>query len=157
MAIRLRNESQGQTVISRMTAPKTPYLAVDCALFDREGRVLLVKRKNPPFEGHLALPGGFVNVGEDVETACRRELREEAGIEAPELRLLGIYSEPGRDPRGHICTVVFVGVTDTRDVAAGDDATDVVWADDWRQRNLAFDHRDILADAERFLTDADAR
>jgi 8-oxo-dGTP diphosphatase len=62
-----------------MPKPATPLLTVDCIALDSEGRVLLIKRKNPPFEGQYALPGGFVDVGETVEEACRRELHEETG------------------------------------------------------------------------------
>ncbi|WP_083567808.1 NUDIX hydrolase [Hyphomicrobium sp. CS1GBMeth3] len=84
-----------------MPKPETPLLTVDCVAFDSRGRVLLIRRNNAPFSGHLALPGGFVDVGETVEEACRRELAEETGIKARALTLVGVYSDPERDPRGH--------------------------------------------------------
>ena len=74
----------------------------------RKGRVLLVRRGHPPFKGKYALPGGFVEIGETVEDACRRELMEETGVKAGRLQLLGVYSDPKRDPRGHTCAVVFL-------------------------------------------------
>src|SRR5690606_7419628 len=92
-----------------MAFPQTPALTTDCVVFDESGRVLLIRRKFPPFEGGFALPGGFVDVGETVEDACRRELKEETGLEAGDLTLIGVYSDPTRDPRGHTCSVAFIG------------------------------------------------
>ena len=126
-------------------------LAVDCAVFDDNRRVLLIVRKNPPYQGQFALPGGFVEVGEDVESACRRELFEETGLAPERLRLLGVYSDPDRDPRGHICSVVFAGSMPPDEPTAADDASAASWIADWRDRQLAFDHRTILEDAERLL------
>jgi len=91
-----------------MPRPKTPALTADCVVVDARNRVLLVRRKYPPFKGRYALPGGFVEIGETVEDACRRELLEEAGVCVGKLTLLGIYSDPTRDPRGHTCSVVFL-------------------------------------------------
>ena len=91
-----------------MAMPKTPALTTDCVLFDAGGRVLLIRRGHDPFKGAYALPGGFVDIGETVEEACRRELREEAGIEVGDLTLVGVYSDPRRDPRGHTSTVAFM-------------------------------------------------
>jgi 8-oxo-dGTP diphosphatase len=111
--------------------------------------VLLIRRGNAPFKGAYALPGGFVDIGETVEAACRREVREEVGIEVEGLRLIGVYSDPGRDPRGHTVSAAFLA----RPVAgaapqAGDDAAAVEWVGDWRSVELAFDHARVLADAE---------
>lgn len=134
-----------------MSAPQTPLLAADCALFDPDGRVLLVTRANPPFKGFLALPGGFVEVGERVEDACRRELKEETGIVADKLTLLGLWSDPARDPRGHVCSAVFAGTVPGGDPHGGDDAADAAWVGDWRAHDLAFDHAGIVKAAETFL------
>ena len=85
-----------------MPRPTTPALAVDviAQLADRPGLpVVLVARRYPPLG--WAIPGGFVDVGETVEQAALRELREETGLDGESLRLLGVYSDPGRDPRGH--------------------------------------------------------
>ena len=91
-----------------MPFPPTPALTTDCVVFDERGYVLLIRRKNEPFGGSYALPGGFVDVGEQVEDACRRELSEETGLQVGELRLVGVYSDPKRDPRGHTCSVVYL-------------------------------------------------
>jgi 8-oxo-dGTP diphosphatase len=134
-----------------MPKPKTPLLSVDCAVFDARGRVLLVRRKNPPFQGRFALPGGFVDIGEMVEDACRRELQEETGVKAGRLRLVGVYSDPRRDPRGHTCSVVFLAVVRRARASAGDDAAAAEWVEDWRKAELAFDHAKVLADASQML------
>jgi 8-oxo-dGTP diphosphatase len=131
--------------------PETPRLTTDCVVLDRKDRVLLVRRKNPPFEGHYALPGGFVDIGETVEDACRRELLEETGLKAGRLRLLGVYSDPKRDPRGHTVSVVFATRPRSARIAAGDDAATAEWIGDWRSLPLAFDHARILADAVSML------
>jgi 8-oxo-dGTP diphosphatase len=132
-----------------MTKPKTPLLAADCVVLDTRGRVLLIRRKFPPFEGRYALPGGFVEIGETVEEAARRELAEETGVKAGKLRLLGVYSDPRRDPRGHTCSVVFLVSTPRARPKAGDDAAAADWIKDWTKVDLAFDHAQILADARK--------
>jgi 8-oxo-dGTP diphosphatase len=132
-----------------MPFPVTPALTVDCVVFDRRGRVLLIRRGNEPFKGAYALPGGFVEVGETVESACRRELEEETGIKAGALALVGVYSDPKRDPRGPTCSVAFLARVDGAEPKAGSDAAAAAWVGDWRSLKLAFDHALILADAER--------
>jgi 8-oxo-dGTP diphosphatase len=132
-----------------MPKPKTPPLAADCVVFDPSGAVLLIERKYPPFKGQLALPGGFVEIGETVEDACRRELMEEIGVKAGRLELVGVYSDPGRDPRGHTVSVVFLTRVRSRKIKAGDDAADAKWVSDWHRLPLAFDHAKILSDVRR--------
>jgi len=128
--------------------PRNPALATDCVLFDAQGRVLLIRRGNSPFKGNYAIPGGFVDVGESVEAACRRELKEETGLSVGELRLVGVYSDPKRDPRSHVVSVVYMGEVKTANPKAGDDASDARWVKYWRRAKLAFDHADILSDAD---------
>lgn len=132
-----------------MAPPKTPLLTVDCVVLNPRGEVLLIERKNGPYRGHLALPGGFVDIGETVEDACRRELMEETGVKAGKLTLVGVYSDPNRDPRGHTASVVFLTRVRTNKTEAGDDAASARWVADWRRLPLAFDHAKILADAMR--------
>ncbi|HEX6001372.1 MAG TPA: NUDIX hydrolase [Hyphomicrobiaceae bacterium] len=133
-----------------MAKPKTPLLTADCVVLDGRGRVLLVRRRYAPFKGQYALPGGFVEIGETVEAAARRELMEETGLEAGRLRLLGVYSDPSRDPRAHTCSVVYLAsVPRGARPAAGDDAAAAEWVEDWSKVDLAFDHAKILADARR--------
>jgi len=134
-----------------MAFPATPALTTDCVAFDAKGRVLLIRRKNAPHKGSYALPGGFVDVGETVEAACRRELKEETGMEVGALTLIGVYSHPKRDPRGHTCAVAFLGRARKGTPRAGDDAAAAEWVDNWRAEKLAFDHAQILADAQRLL------
>lgn len=140
-----------------MALPKTPALTTDCVIFDGKGRVLVIRRGNPPFKGGYALPGGFVEIGETVEEACRREVLEEVGLTVGDLRLIGVYSDPARDPRGHTVSVAFLtvlpGVSAPK---AGSDAKSVEWVRDWRNLPLAFDHAQILADAEA-LADGTSR
>ena len=130
-----------------MSRPETPLLATDCVVLDDGGRVLLIRRKNEPYQGALALPGGFVEIGESVEAACRRELREETGLEAGQLELVGVYSDPARDPRGHVCSVTVLARIDGGTAAAGDDAEAIEWVFDPDEHQLAFDHARILRDA----------
>jgi 8-oxo-dGTP diphosphatase len=133
-----------------VAAPKTPLLATDCVVFDGAGRVLLIRRKNEPFKGAFALPGGFVEIGETVEAACRREVLEETGVAVRELRLVGVYSDPKRDPRGHTVSVAYATlVQEAISPRAGSDAAAAEWVLDWRNAALAFDHAVIVADAER--------
>ena len=113
-----------------MALPQTPALTTDCVIFDPVGHVLLIRRKHEPSAGSHALPGGFVKIGETVEAACRREVREEAGVEVSELTLVGVYSNLKRDPRGHIVSVAYA--TELSGDAlpiAGSDATNAEWVD----------------------------
>ena len=84
-------------------SPKTPALTTDCVVVDARGRVLLIRRGHPPFKGKYALPGGFVDVGETVEDACRRELLEETGVKVKRLELLGrLFRPQARSARAHL-------------------------------------------------------
>ena len=119
-----------------------------------EGRlhVLLVRRKEDPYSGCWALPGGFKRPDESLDQAAARELEEETGVAAPaRLLQLGAYGNPGRDPRTNVVTVAYLAVTpDITDVNAGSDAADArVWPVDEAlgSLDLAFDHSVILADA----------
>jgi len=134
-----------------MPLPPTPALSVDAVVIDARGFVLLVRRGHPPFKGCFALPGGFVEVGETVEDAVRRELWEETGVRAGRLTLIGVYSDPRRDQRGHTCSVAFLARVRRATARPGDDAAAVAWVDRWRRVPLAFDHAQILGDAQRLL------
>ncbi|PJK28065.1 NUDIX domain-containing protein [Minwuia thermotolerans] len=126
-----------------------PALTVDCVVFDAEERLLLIRRGKPPFEGMHALPGGFVDLGERAEEAAARELAEETGIEARPERLIGVYSDPARDPRGHVVSVAFLFrlPPDAPAPRGGGDAAAAAFHADWRELDLAFDHAQILDDA----------
>lgn len=134
-----------------MAKPVTPLLAVDCVVLDSESRVLLIRRGNEPHRGQYALPGGFVDVGETVEDACRRELMEETGVKAGRITLVGVFSDPARDPRGHTVSVAFLTRVRSAKAVAGDDAAAVEWVANWQRQDLAFDHKKILRKAMRLL------
>ncbi|HTP55494.1 MAG TPA: NUDIX hydrolase [Thermoplasmata archaeon] len=131
-----------------MRGSRGPSLTVDAVWIDR-GRILLVRRGRPPFEGRWALPGGFVEPGETVEAAVARELREETGLRARPAELVGVYSDPARDPRGPTVSVVFRMVGRARRPRGGDDAADAAWQPLANAHGLAFDHDRIVADAVR--------
>lgn len=125
----------------------TPRIAADCVVFNPAGRLLVIRRANPPFAGQLALPGGFVEAGESVDSACRRELFEETGLTVGALRLVGVYSEPGRDPRGPVVSIAYLARVGDVEPRAGDDAAATQWIAPEEAKGLAFDHDHIVADA----------
>lgn len=132
-------------------------VTVDVALFTRRGgrlHVALVERANEPFQGLWALPGGFVEVDEDLPEAAARELREETSlvVEPSSLAQLGAYGAPGRDPRGRIVSIVYwVVLPEVADPVGGSDAAAcrLLAVDDIVSGlvTLAFDHVAILGDA----------
>ncbi|MEW6637190.1 MAG: NUDIX hydrolase [Actinomycetota bacterium] len=128
-----------------MPGPETPKLMVDVVIPSGEG-VVLIRRGTDPFEGQWALPGGFVEVGETVEQAAVREAAEETGMAVEIARLVGVYSDPERDPRGHNVSVAFLARPVGGDLSAASDAAEVAVLD-YRDVELAFDHRKILDDA----------
>jgi len=130
-----------------MTRPITPQLTADVIievpLLD-DKPIILIERKYEPFG--WAIPGGFVDVGETIASAARREALEETTLEVDLELLLGIYSNPERDFRGHTVSAVFVGNATGKPVAA-DDAKDIGLFDPFDITvNLAFDHRQIIED-----------
>lgn len=127
---------------------ETPALTTDGVLLE-EGQVLLVRRGRPPWKGRWALPGGFVEIGEDCESAVARELREETGLRVRPVRLVGVYSDPRRDPRGHIVTVAYLVRSRGGRPKGGDDAAEARWFPLSRLPLLAADHARILRDARR--------
>jgi len=126
----------------------SPSLAVD-AVWLRRGRVLLVRRGRPPFRGKWALPGGFVEIGETVEEAVLRELREETGLEGRVGPVIGVWSDPKRDPRKHTVSVVFRIRGPGGIPRGGDDAATAEWVPVRPLPPLAFDHEKILRTALR--------
>ncbi len=123
--------------------PRTPLLTVDAVIFVRGG-IVLIKRKNPPYG--WALPGGFVEVGESVETAVRREALEETGLELDDLELVGVYSDPARDPRFHTASVVFRARSQGHPVGQDDAAEARIFSPDALPDPIAFDHLRIITD-----------
>lgn len=136
-----------------------PAVTVDLVAFTRQAegfRVLMIRRKRDPFQGRWALPGGFVEIDEPIEAAARRELKEETGLDLVDgLHFLGVWGEPGRDPRGRVISMVYsVAIAlPTSTVVGGDDAEEAAWLDPFHLANLAFDHEAILRSAVRWLVD----
>ncbi len=132
-----------------------PAVTVDVVIITREARprVLLIRRKHEPFAGQWALPGGFVDMDETLEAAARRELQEETGLKDVALKQLGVFADPGRDPRGRTISIAYLAHLPLagRQLQAGDDAAAAAWHSLHRLPPLAFDHRLILALAKKEL------
>jgi len=140
-----------------------PTVTVDVVVFGLDMtdpptlNVLLIKRGRPgtPFEGHWAIPGGFVNENEDLDTAARRELAEETHAEPTFIEQLATFGKPGRDPRGHVISVAYMALvrTDSVQVQGDDDASEAAWwpVNDLHRLDLAFDHDEILGVALKRL------
>jgi 8-oxo-dGTP diphosphatase len=124
---------------------KNPKLTVD-GIALKDGQIVLIQRKNQPFQGQYALPGGFVEYGETVDNAVVREFLEETGLQTRIKRLLGVYSEPGRDPRGHTVSVVFELEIIGGNLQSGDDAAEAKLFQLDNLPELAFDHSKIVSD-----------
>lgn len=129
-----------------MTETRLPRLTVDALTRDAGGRLLLVRRGRPPFEGRWALPGGFVEYGETTEAACARETLEETGVAVEVGALAGVYSRPDRDPRGHTVSAVYFCRPIAGEAAGGDDAAEARWfaPDQLPGLAFAFDHAEIV-------------
>lgn len=144
--MRTLNRKPQMNADKRRFVPKTPLLTVD-ALILYDNKLVLIRRRNPPFENDFALPGGFVEVGEPVEAAIVREAKEETGLEIEIIKLLGVYSEPSRDPRGHTVSVCYLARGFGK-LKAGSDAKDIRLFGFSEIPKLAFDHNKIVENAK---------
>lgn len=127
-------------------------LSVDCVIFgyaDGKLKVALIERKKPPFVGHWAIPGGFVEGDETVEQAAMRELKEETGIGDIYMEQFHVFSDPDRDPRGRVITVAFFALiaSDKIQLVSSDDAAQAQWFPAYDLPSLPFDHDQIYAQA----------
>lgn len=122
------------------------FVTVDILVINNETEeILLIKRLNEPFKDCWALPGGFVDENEDLEDAAHRELKEETNLELEELYQIGAFGTPGRDPRGHMVSVAYLGYkNDIDDAKAMDDAKELKWFKINNLPKLAFDHKEII-------------
>jgi 8-oxo-dGTP diphosphatase len=126
-----------------------PSVTVDVVMMgvrQRDLQVLLIKRRAWPYEGMWAIPGGFVNIHESLETAAKRELQEETGLQDVYLEQLYTFGDPARDPRTRVITVVYFALLDSErlQVRTSDEAVDVGWFPVYALPPLAFDHEEIL-------------
>ena len=132
---------------------KSPSITADGILIKNQ-QILLVKRKNQPFKGKWALPGGFVEYEEKTEDTVIREVLEETGLKTKINQLAGVYSDPDRDPRGHTITVAYILDIIGGELVAGDDASDVKFFNVKELPNLSFDHSKIINEVlQRFYHD----
>lgn len=131
-----------------MTEYRNPALTVDTIIVE-DNRAVLIKRLNNPYKDHWAIPGGFVEYGEKVEDAALREAKEETGLDIELTKLIGVYSDPNRDPRGHTVTVAYLAKPTGGILKSDSDAKDAkfISIDDIRNMQLAFDHNKIFKDS----------
>jgi 8-oxo-dGTP diphosphatase len=132
---------------------KSPSLTVD-GIVQIDDKIVLIKRKNPPFKDYWAFPGGFVEYGETTENAVLREIYEETSLKTKIKHLLGVYSDPNRDPRGHTVSVVYVLEPIGGTLKGSDDAKDakLFKIEEVKDLSLAFDHKKIFDDYVNYLT-----
>ncbi|MBN1946484.1 MAG: NUDIX hydrolase [Bradymonadales bacterium] len=131
-----------------MENPRNPYPTVDIIIELEEGGIVLIERKNLPMG--WAIPGGFIDYGESAEAAAVREAREETGLSVTLTEFLGVYSDPGRDPRFHTLSTVFVARAQGQPLGGDDAAAAAVFSLDRLPERICFDHRQILEDYRRF-------
>ena len=125
-----------------------PAVTVDMLILDKSGsspKILLIERRNDPFAGCWAMPGGFVDENEDISDAALRELREETSLTDVALHQFGAFGKPGRDPRGHTITIAYWGIANNpQQASAADDAKNLKWFEINNLPPLAFDHLEII-------------
>jgi 8-oxo-dGTP diphosphatase len=147
------NPAKAAVASAKKRKTRNPYeyfsVAADIMALRRNGggyEVLLIQRKNPPYQYRWALPGGFLDRDEDALTAARRELHEETGLRAKKLHEFGSWSAPDRDPRGRCVTISFYTLVSGRGsgAVAGDDAKSLQWFPVSKLPPLAFDHREMI-------------
>lgn len=130
-----------------------PAVTADCVVITKEAepKVLLIQRGADPYKGYWAFPGGFMNMDETTEQCAIRELEEETGLKVSTVRQVGAYSKVDRDPRGRTITVAYLAIIDKpAQVTGQDDAAKAKWFPLSALPELAFDHADIMADANNF-------
>ncbi len=120
------------------------------AVIVREAKIVLIRRKNEPYKGMWALPGGFAEEGETAERCCEREAQEETGLRVKARKLIGVFSSPERDPRGAIAGAYLCEVLGG-ELKGGDDAKEAKWFSLDELPELAFDHKKIIEAARKMI------
>lgn len=126
---------------------KNPAVTIDI-IIEKSNKIVLIRRKKDPFKNKLAFPGGFVNYWETAEAAALREAKEETSLDVKLTNILGVYSDPKRDPRKHNITTVFIAKFTKGSLKGRDDASEAIWIaiKNIKPDSLAFDHSKILKD-----------
>src|ERR671910_2436077 len=116
---------------NKMDKPRNPIPTIDIILVENSNsnNILVIKRKKDPFKDYFSLPGGFVNEGEKVEDAVRREAEEELLVKVEPIDILGVYSDPNRDPRGHIISITFIAKINSGELEAGGGVAELKWVE----------------------------
>jgi len=127
-------------------------LTVDAIIPYKDG-IVLIRRRNDPYKDYYALPGGIVEYGEKVEDALIREVKEETGLDVEIKKIIGVYSDPNRDPRGHFVSICFLAIPTGGKLKAGSDAKDIKIFHLNSLPKLAFDHEKMIKDAKADLHD----
>ena len=134
---------------------RNPVPTIDIILSENSNsnKVLIIKREKDPFKDYFSLPGGFVKEGEKVEDAVRREAEEELLVKVEPIDILGVYSDPNRDPRGHIMSITFIAKITSGELKAGDGVAELRWIEINNLTNMkfGFDHSKILDDYQSWL------
>lgn len=132
-----------------MSEYRNPALTVDTIIIEHN-KVVLIKRLNNPYKDYWAIPGGFVEYGEKLEDAAIREAKEETGLDIKLTKLVGVYSDPERDPRGHTVTIAYLAEIVGGTLSSDSDAKDAkfIEVNELKNLKLAFDHKIILKDSE---------
>lgn len=126
---------------------RTGYPTVDIVI-EKDGKIVLIRRGNEPFRDELSIPGGFVDSDETVETAAVREAKEETGLDVEVTDIVGVYSDPKRDPRGANVATVFAAKVVGGELKSGSDARGAKWFDlsEVKKMKFSFDHDKMIAD-----------
>jgi 8-oxo-dGTP diphosphatase len=140
----------------KLATRESPILAVDAVIPITGKGIVLVRRRYPPFQGFWALPGGMVERGETVEAALVREVKEETGLDVTPKKLIGVFSDPKRDPRGHVISVAFQAQVLSGSLLAGSDALEIKTFLE-PPKELAFDHQQILNRSRAFQCGEDRK
>jgi 8-oxo-dGTP diphosphatase len=126
---------------------RNPYLVIDI-IIEKNGKIVLIERNKEPFKNTVSIPGGFVEWGETVEAAVVREAKEETSLKVKPIGIVGVYSNPKRDPRGHLVSIVWAAEVIEGKLKAASDAKDAMWYSLRKIpfRKIKYDHDAILRD-----------